>query len=247
MTLRKAAFFLPLILTLTALQITPLSSAWADPEYDRVEGSTLYFKDGGKSIPLKTGVPEPRFIALQKHEESNLFYALFSGRACEKCGVEQVGIFLMRIDGKGKSFQFTYPGRIVDPKKGQTVYEGRTFYGNCLPKQKQGIVTHQKEIVDRRRGMQMSVLTAVPGSNTVEELLIERRLPALRTTLDLVKRKVCFEIPGKNRTVLRKPLDLTPRKGLDDDEEEEDLNDVKNGPAPDAEAAPTEETPQTGT
>ncbi len=98
---------------------------------------------------------------------------------------------------------------------------------------KAGLVAHQRESVDRR-GMQKSVLIAEPGPQYVYEVLLERRLPNVKTTLDLVKRKVCFEVAGRSRSVLRKPLNLTPQKGLDDDEEEDDAD--KKGPDAPADA-----------
>jgi hypothetical protein len=211
----------------TTLLATP---AWSAPLFEKADGSNLYFKDdtGGKSITLKTGVPDVKFIAIQMSHNGQIPYALFSGRACNKCTENQVGIFMMRLDGKGKSFQFVYPGRITDSKKGQIVFNGRSFYGNCLSGVKQGLVTHQSEIIDRRRGLQKSVLVIEPGDYKVEERLIEKRVPSINTTLTLVKNKVCTEIPGLNRLVLKKPLDLTPREGLNDDEEDTDLNDLKD-------------------
>lgn len=206
------------------------SSARAVPVFEKSDGSILYFKDdsGQKSSALKTGVPYVKFIAIQMSPNGQVPYALFSGRTCNKCTENQVGIFMMRIDGKGRAFQFVYPGKITDSKKGQTVFNGRSFYGNCLPGIKQGLVTHQAEIVDRRRGLQKSVLVIEPGDQKVEERLIEKRVPSIKSTLLLVKNKVCTEIAGLNRLVLKKPLDLTPREGLNDDDEETDLNDLKN-------------------
>jgi len=207
-----------------------LPSAWAAPVFEKSDGSTLHFKDdsGQKNTTLKTGVPYVKFIAIQMSPNGQIPYALFSGRACNKCTENQVGIFMMRIDGKGRAFQFVYPGKITDSKKGQTVFNGRSFYGNCMPGMKQGLVTHQAEIVDRRRGMQKSVLIIEPGDHKVEERLVEKRVPSIKSTLALVKNKVCTEIAGLNRLVLKKPLDLTPRKGLNDDDEDTDLNDLKD-------------------
>ncbi len=220
--------------------VASASSVMAAPVYDKADGSNLYFKDdaGGKSVTLKTGVPDVKFIAIQMSHNGQIPYALFSGRACNKCTENQVGLFMMRIDGKGKSFQFVYPGKITDSKKGQIVFNGRSFYGNCMPGMKQGLVTHQAEIIDRRRGLQKSVLVIEPGDYKVEERLIEKRLPSINTTLSLVKNKVCTEIAGLNRLVLKRPLDLTPREGLNDDDEETDLNDLKDSKEGDPKDSP---------
>lgn len=200
-----------------------LSSAHAAWIYEKTNGQNLVFKDekSGKSETLKTEASSPGFVAMLTDPESGTPYALFEGKTCPKCGPENTSLFLQRIDGRGKATSFVYPGRIVDPKKNAVVYNGRLFYGNCLPSVKQGVVTHQSEAVDRR-GTQKSVVIAEPGPQYIYEVLLERKLPALKTTLDLVKRKSCFEIAGRNRSVLKRPLDLTPKKGLDDNEDEDE-------------------------
>jgi hypothetical protein len=223
----KSSFFLSFI-ALVAL-LAGAGSALAGWNFEKVSGNSLSFKNDqtGKSETLKTDTAGPTFIAVLVDPESNNPYVLFEGKTCAACEASNVSLFLQRLDGKGKVTSYVYPGRITDPKKG-LVYEGRVFYGNCLPKVKAGLVAHQREGVDRH-GMQKSVLIAEPGPQYVYEVLLERRLPNVKTTLDLMKRKVCFEIPGRSRSVLRKPLNLTPQKGLDDEEEEDDSN--ANGPA----------------
>lgn len=202
------------------LTVSAAEAAWI---HDKTNGQSLVFKDekSGKSETLKTEVTSPLFVAMLTDPESGTPYALYEGKTCPKCGPENTSLFLQRIDGRSKATSFVYPGRIVDPKKNATVYTGRLFYGNCLPSVKQGVVTHQSEAVDRR-GTQKSVVIAEPGPQYVYEVLLERRLPALKTTLDLVKRKSCVEVAGRNRSVLKRPLDLTPKKGLDDEEVEDE-------------------------
>ncbi len=234
MLLRNITFTLLFLLGLNPLN--PARAAWV---FDKASGQTLSFKDdkSGKSENLKTEAPAPSFVSVLTDPESGTGYALFEARSCRTCEAANTSLFLQRIDGKGKATSFVYPGRITDPKKGALVYSGRLFYGHCLPSVKAGIVTHQLESVDRR-GAQKSVLIAEPGPQYVYEVLLERKLPNVKTTLDLVKRKVCMEVPGRNRTVLRKPLDLSPKKGLDDEEEDdEDKNDEK---------APDGKTPEAG-
>jgi hypothetical protein len=227
--------FNPLIfLTFIAFFVTsPVRAAWI---FEQTTGRSLVFKDGDKTATLNTNVPSPDFIAVLTDPESDTPYVLYRGRTCKTCDEGNVSLFVQRIDGKGKAHSYVYPGRITDPRKG-LVYQGRVFYGNCLPKVKVGLVAHQREAVDRH-GMRKSVLIAEPGPQYVYEALLERRLPSVRTTLGFVKKKVCFEIAGRSRTVLKKPLNLTPTKGLDDNDEEDDTD--RNGPAIDAPAdAPT--------
>ena len=219
------------LLFVASLFATSANAFWV---FEKASGSSLSFKSdsGDKTETLKTEVPSPSFVAVLTDPESNTPYALYEGRTCPTCEAGNTSLFVQRLDGKGKVTSYVYPGRITDPKKG-LVYEGRVFYGNCLPKVKAGLVAHQRESVDRL-GMQKSVLIAEPGPQYVYEVLLERRLPNVKTTLDLVKRKVCFEVAGRSRSVLRKPLNLTPQKGLDDDEEEDDAD--KKGPDAPADA-----------
>jgi hypothetical protein len=48
----------------------------------------------------------------------------------------------------------------------------------------------------------------------------------------MVKAKQCTEISGRNRMMLTKPLDLSPKRGEsnDDDDDEEDKNDDAEKP-----------------
>lgn len=201
-------------------------SAQAGWVHEKTAGNSLFFKNDSPAATetLKTDAPNPTFVAILTDPESNTPYAVYEGRTCSSCEPTNTSLFIQRLDGKGKIASYVYPGRITDPKKG-LVFQGRTFYGNCLPKVKAGLVAHQLELVDRR-GMQKSVLIAEPGPQYVYEVLLERRLPNVNTTLDFVKRKACFEIAGRTRTILKKPLNLTPKKGLEDDEDEEEEDEV---------------------
>lgn len=213
-----------------------VGSAQAGWIYDKTSGNSLVFKNDSSNATetLKTDGAAPTFVAVLTDPESNTPYALYEGRTCATCEPTNTSLFVQRIDGKGKVASYVYPGRITDPKKG-LVFQGRTFYGNCLPKVKAGLVAHQLESVDRR-GMQKSVLIAEPGPQYVYEVLLERRLPNVNTTLDLVKRRVCFEIAGRSRSIMKRPLNLTPKKGLEDDEEEEDEVDTKDAAVTPADA-----------
>ena len=227
-----------LSISLCFLVLLSAGAARAEWTFDQVSGNTLSFRDGDKTETLKVDAASPNFIAILVDPESNSPYVLYEGRTCAGCDEKNTSLYIQRLDGKGKVASYVYPGRINDPKKG-LVYDGRVFYGNCLPKVKAGLVAHQRESVDRH-GMQKSVLIAEPGPQYVYEVLLERRLPNVKTTLGLVKRKVCTEIPGKTRTVLRKALNLTPQKGLDENDDEEEDDADKKGSAVETPAdAPT--------
>lgn len=209
-------------------------SSFAAPAFEKTQGSDLVFKDGTQTLTVKTAYPNPEFKAILGGENGLPRHVLFEAKSCEKCPDEVRSLYLQRMDNpKQKPMQFVYPGKVIDPKKGQVVFESRAFYGQCLPKIPAAYVVHQRENVGRR-GFQRSVFVAQITPEGATEQLVERRLPTVTTTLQLVKRKVCFEIQGKTRTVLKKPLDLTPRQGMDDEDEEDDSDEkpeVKADPA----------------
>jgi hypothetical protein len=213
-----------LLLSFLALSSAPLSAkASSDWSFEKTAGTSLVLKNAKtqKTETLKTSVPSPKFVAVLSDPDSGAPYVFYEGKTCPKCDSGNTSFFLQRLDGRGLTASFIHPGKIIEVKKNRNVYTSRLFYGHCLPSVKQGVVVHQTELVDRR-GYQKSVSIAEPGPQYIYEVLLERRLPALKTTLDLVKRGVCTEISGKTRNVLKRPLDLTPKKGLDDEEEEED-------------------------
>jgi hypothetical protein len=148
------------VITLSLLLHSGAQAAWV---LEKASGSTLVLKQdtNGKTETLKTENAAPNFIAVLTDPESNTPYVLYEGRTCASCEATNISLFLQRLDGKGKIQSSVYPGRITDPKKG-LVYEGRVFYGHCLPTVKAGLVAHQRESVDRR-GIQKSVLIAEPG------------------------------------------------------------------------------------
>lgn len=219
--------YLKTILTVAVYLVAP--AVLADTSYIKSEGNSLYFIKDTKEIKLATPYKGSQFLAVLD-DGLTPPYALYLAPSCDNCSMESPSVYMQKIEGSGnRPFQFIYPGKITDPKKGQTVYEARAFYGQCLHGVKSSYVSFQKEIVDRRRGLQRSVFVAKPADEKPEEKLMERKLPAIETALHYVKKKTCFEVTPKNRKVLNRPLDLTPRKGLDDDEDETEEFERKQG------------------
>ncbi|OFZ80826.1 MAG: hypothetical protein A2583_01585 [Bdellovibrionales bacterium RIFOXYD1_FULL_53_11] len=228
--------FLPLFVIFSlsaALAAAPLAAptavpAPAEPGLERIENTTLYFKGGPPEIkPLDTKLQELKFFAFLRTPDKKIWYALVSGRPCTDC-IQEKHLYLIRSD-RGKVTQLVYPGRILEPKTRQVVYDSRAFFGRCMPPADEEVyIVFQKERVDRRRSLQASVLVAMPGTDMIHEKLIERRLPNINHTLARVKRKQCWEIEGRNRLILAKPLDLNPRRGMaDNDKDDDDENDEK--------------------
>jgi hypothetical protein len=198
-----------------ALSIPALASVDVEKIAEDSSGSTLFFKRNGKDLlSLRVPLYEVRVLReLEVAEAGTPLHLLVSARPCKACP-EEASLFLVRGDGK-KPMHFVTPGRILDPKTRAVLLESRAFYGRCLPDADQeAYIVFQNERVDRRRHLQASVYIAEPGREFVRERLIEKRAPRIDRTLRRVKAKECFEVSGRNRLMLAKPLDLTPRRGL---------------------------------
>lgn len=209
------------------------SSQQAEIDFDRFEDTTLYFKTSNGSNPpkpLKTELYDLKYLGTLKppaDDPSVPPYFLFSGKGCKDC-LQDMGIYAIRPFG-GKPVGYVYPGRILESRSRATVLESRAFFGRCLPRQRDPVyVVFQRERVDRRGGMQSSVLIAEPGSDHMDERLLERHLPRVQDTLRLVKAKSCHEIDGRNRLTLKRPLDLNARHTIDADADDDDDDTKEN-------------------
>ena len=208
--------------------VTPAPLPVSKVTFDRFEANTLFFKNenGAAPKPVKTQLAEVLYLGTLNPPKGGLPYFLFSARSCQEC-LEDKAIYAIQPTSEGKPTSFVYPGKILDPKDKELLLEARAFYGKCLPHKGDVYVVYQKEKVDRRHQMQPSVFVAEPTENSLEEKLIERHFPKLPTTLQLVKKKSCVEISGRNRVMLSKPLNLTPRS-LASDSEDDDTDPSKN-------------------
>lgn len=221
--------FISILATVLALSATALASTTAsanpDPDapfsIDRVEGGTFYFKGKAaeKLKPLKTELHEIRSLSVLPAPEGAP-YVLFTAKPCANCTAES-SIYIARASG-GRVHQFTYPGKILDPKTRALLHDSRAFYGQCLGAGKEVYVMFQREKVDRRSRLATSVFIVEGGRDHIEEKLIERRLPSITATLRHVKAKRCFEVDSRNRMMSSKPFKLSPRTDQNDDEEGED-------------------------
>jgi hypothetical protein len=220
--------------TLAAVQ----ASSSADLiELDRVEEGTLYFKlrtpgstPPSASLappnPLKSGLFELTSLGVLRPPKGQPFF-LFTGKPCPTC-MEEKAVYIIRPNPSEKPLAFVYPGKIIDPKTRGILLDSRSFYGRCLPHHGDIYVTFQKEKVDRRNRLQASVLIAEAAQEHLTETLIERRLPQVKTALQYVKRKTCKEIPGRNRFMLAKPLDLHPKNVNDQDDDDDEPANKEN-------------------
>lgn len=202
---------------------TPASSP---VQLDRIEGGMIFFKvdtpDGQPPSPppspIDTGLFDLNYLgALQA--PSGMPYFLVSAKPCPSCQDDR-SVHAWR-PGLPKPSSFAYPGKVLDPKTRALLFESRAFYGKCLPGRGEVYVSFQRERIDRRRYLQESVFVSEAGPHHLEEQLIERRVPKLSRTLQLVKSKQCKEIEGRNRMMTAKKVNLRPQD-TDDDEDDDD-------------------------
>lgn len=212
------------------LGLVLLSSATAGAySLDRIDGNVIYIKpeaaeSSASPFQIKTPLSDIELIGLMHQANtSEKPYALVAAKPCATCPEER-GLFLVSPQG-GKPNGYVYPGRIFDPKIGAVVLQSRAFYGKCLRSTSNStLVFFQKELVEKkkRRYSSAGVHITEINSGKLEEKLIEKGMPRIDDTLKRVRQKECFEITGKNRNVLNKPLDLIIRHGLDNDEGDDD-------------------------
>ncbi len=168
---------------------------------DHLDGSQVFFKSHSSTTPiapLDTKLFEVKPLGkLSPKEPSASPYFLFTGKPCLQCSFEK-GLFVFKPNG-GKPAAYAYPGRTLEPKTKRVLLESRAFFGKCIPGRSDVLVFFQLERVDRRSSMQPSVLVAEAGKDHLEDTLLERRGPSLRKMLQLVKKRVCSEIPGETR------------------------------------------------
>jgi hypothetical protein len=196
-------------------------------DFDRLEENIVFFKaPAGATAPksLKTELYDLKYLGVIRSSNDQATaspYFLFIARPCKNC-LQDTGIYAIRPTG-GKPTAFVYPGKVYEPKSRALVLESRAFFGHCLSRQSgDQYIVFQKERVDRRKQLQSSVLIAEPGSDHMNERLIERHLPRLQDTVRLVKSKSCHEIDGRNRLMLTRPLDINARHSSDADDDDDD-------------------------
>lgn len=224
MAFNKISFLVPLFSFLCFLISLPSSHAQSNVVFDRIELDKIFYRQNSPIRlfqPISTRLDELNYIGTL-YPPKGLPYFIVSGIPCHDC-MDNKAIYAIRPDSS-KPIGFVYPGKILDPRKG-LVFQSRSFFGKCLPNRADVYVVFQRERVDRR-GMQSSVLIAQAEADHFNLELKERRGPSIRFTEKMVKQKHCFEIPGRNRRVLNKTLDLHPRGKANEDEESDDLEKV---------------------
>lgn len=172
----------PLLWTGPAWSAPAIPEKWPERAVvSGLDGSAVRFSvpDGGRPPgPLELaplGIREPQWIGVLDSEAGKPPYLLVSGLSSES---PERAVFLVRADGRIRPQRVTLPGRLLDPKNRELVFESRLFFGRCLGTQKyDAIVSYQRERLDRKRGMQSSVYIAEASPTMLDERLMERSLP----------------------------------------------------------------------
>lgn len=206
-----------LFLLLWEVPLIPPSHATPPPEFSHLSEGTIYWKS--PHPPLATGLLNPRYWYTLWDEAHQSPYFLFTAKSCPSCPEPDKENQVLLFGASGQPIPFVHPGKVFDSDSPQLLLHSRFFYGQCLLKHPDGspradqrsfIVVFQEEKIDGRRPLQKSTLIAESGPGYLKERLWDRKLPPLNQTLGLVKKKVCFELPGKDR--VRSSLKITDRK-----------------------------------
>lgn len=203
-------------------------------ELDRIEGGTIYFKaPAGHRTPkpLATSLFETKYIGMIFPSQDSTPYIIISARPCQNCDQDKY-IYILRPDGS-KPTQLVYPGRLIDPDNGKVVYESRAFFGKCIPGMNEGYFVHQKDLVEKKnkrkkrkiKTIELSLYVAEADKEHLNEKILWRHVPKIRTILQQAKSKQCSEIEGRYRNITAKLLDLTPPSETDDDQDDDDTQD----------------------
>ncbi len=224
----RQAFRLMLLLAVHAASAR--AATWPDKWGVRgIEEGAVRF-----TVPDGALAPSPLKLSALGIKDSQLVGALDSGEKSPPylilTGSNQTSaekaLFLVRADGLIKPQRVTYPGRLLDPKTRELVYESRVFYGRCLMNQKyDALIAYQREHMDRKRGLQSSVYIAEAAPSMLDERLLERGLPSLKMIQMRIKSKQCIEISGRHRPFDAQFFSLRSRRGTevqDNDEDDED-------------------------
>ncbi len=192
----------------------------ADLQIDRIEQGVIFFKSGlmkgaaakGPDLPpLDTHLFDVTPVGVLHAGEKSFPYFLLAGKTCQNCELDRA-LFVVSPHRDDNRTAYVYPGRVLDPKTRAILLDSEAFYGECLPHRPDIYIVFQKEKVDRRQKLQESVLVVEPAQAHLLETLLERHLPKLRVTRQLVQQGKCFRVPTWNRLASQITLNLRPQE-----------------------------------
>jgi len=135
----------------------------------------------------------------QLHTSKKLSYFILSGTTCTDCD-ENISIYIYSpSDGpmtdEGDLQSYPYPGQETDNESGKVDYEGRMFYGNCLPTHPNAVVWFDRTLGDDKKWRDDVLIAEVKNDDLVITQL-HSGLPKLSDAQAAVRTGQCHELPG---------------------------------------------------
>ena len=182
------------------LAICEFEAASASPaawHFDKVEGSSLVFKDGQR---LETHLFELAYIG-QISVDNQAPYLIFSGRDCDGCGAN-IAVYIHSpangrlIVDQGQN-RYQYPGIEKDYLTDSVLYTARAFYGQVL-ENVYGVIWYENRRLENGE-MGQSVFLSRLTNGALHDTTFEDR-GEIAQTLALYKQGLCAEIEGQTFT-----------------------------------------------
>src|ERR1035437_1486831 len=129
-------------------------------------------------------------------------YLILSGTTCTECD-ENISIYIHSpsdgpMKNEGKQLRLSYPGQEIDYQSGQVEYEGRMFYGDCLPAHPNAVVWFDRTLGDDEKWHHGVWVVEVKEDHLVTTEL-HGDLPELSDAQTAVRTGQCHELPGIRR------------------------------------------------
>lgn len=175
-------------------------------EVKGVEGNKIIFKDGSS---FETTLIKLNYIGRIRSARGKT-YLILSGKDCEFEGCDaNISIYVHSPeDGPMKDsatqVRYVHPGKEYDVRKyieegkEELAYEGRAFWGRCLPGRGEMVIWHEKFKLDDG-SWKRDVYILEPGEEGLKDTFIDKKVPPISQTLKMVSGGKCREIPGISR------------------------------------------------
>ena len=161
----------------------------------KIEGNKVVFSDG---YVFQTNIYDLGYIGQLKASKKKPFLIL-TGVQCDSCDAE-VSIYIVSpSDGplktEDKQKRYGLPGRVSTYDTNEFIYEGRTFWGEVMPR-RFGVIWFQKELNEKKEWVE-SVFFAELANDTIDGQLIKADI---KLTLSQVDKGRAWEIKGGDMT-----------------------------------------------
>ena len=127
-------------------------------------------------------------------------YFILSGTTCTECD-ENISIYIHSpsdgpMKNEAEQRRFSYPGREIDYQSGQVDYEGRMFYGDCLPDHPNAVIWFDGTLGDNKK-WHHDVLVAEIKADRLVTTELHGELPKPSDFQTAVGNGQCHELPGR--------------------------------------------------